>query len=75
VSIEGFLAKVQPGTEFEVEQRPVAEGIWLPIHMSIRSKSSIAFVFHHHTTEDRRYFAYRRAPSAACGDHPSAASS
>jgi hypothetical protein len=32
VRIEGFLAEVEPGTEFEVEKRPVADNIWLASH-------------------------------------------
>jgi hypothetical protein len=32
VSIAGVLAKVEPGTRFELEKVPVAEGLWLPKH-------------------------------------------
>jgi hypothetical protein len=64
VSIEGFLATVQPGTEFVVEQQPVGGGVWLPTHLSIRSRSSIIFLFHHHTSEDRTYFNYRKASAS-----------
>lgn len=32
VSIEGFLAQVEPGTQFKLEKMPVADGIWLPKH-------------------------------------------
>ncbi len=32
LSIEGFLAKVEPGTHFELEKAPVARGVWLPTH-------------------------------------------
>jgi len=60
VSIDGFLASVQPGTEFEVEQQPLDSGVWLPTHLLIHSRSSIVFVFHHHTIEDRTYFDYRK---------------
>lgn len=60
ISIASFLATVQPGTEFEVEQRPVASGIWLPTHLEISSRSSIVWLFHHHTHEVRDYFDYRR---------------
>jgi len=59
VSIAGFLARVQPGTRFELEQRPVGPGVWLPSHFSIRSHSSILLLFHHHVYEDHTYFSYR----------------
>jgi hypothetical protein len=58
VSIDGFLATVQPGTEFELEQQPVGARAWLPTHFSMRSRSSILFLFHHHRFKDRRYFNY-----------------
>ena len=61
VSIEGFLATVQPGTEFELEQIPVEAAVWLPSRLEIRSRSSIVFLFHHHTNEERRYFNYRKS--------------
>jgi hypothetical protein len=61
VSIAGFFARVQPGTEFLVEQQPVDAGIWLPSRFQIRSRSSILFLFHHHVSEERIYFDYRRS--------------
>ncbi len=64
VPIEGFLATVEPGTEFEVEQQPVDDGIWLPTHFAIHSQSAILHLFHHHTSEDHTYFNYRRSPSS-----------
>jgi hypothetical protein len=63
VSIEGFLATVEPGTEFEVEQQPVADGIWLPSHFAIHSRTSILHLFHQHTSEDHTYVNYRRSTS------------
>ena len=58
------VATIQPGTEFEVDQRPVpgGAGVWLPTHFSIHSRSSIAFLFHHHTSEDRTFFNFRMLP-------------
>jgi hypothetical protein len=64
VTIEGFLATVQPGTEFEVEQKRVAPDVWLPTHLQIRSHSHILFFFHHHIHEDRIFFDYRRESAA-----------
>lgn len=60
VSIAGFLARVQPGTELEVELASVAQGVWLPKHFELRSRSSILFLFHHHKYEDDTYFNYRK---------------
>jgi hypothetical protein len=60
VSIDGFLARIQPGTEFEVEQMPMTGDVWLPKHFQIRSRSSILFFFHHHINEEDTYFGYRK---------------
>ena len=64
VAVEGFLATVEPGTEFEVEQQPVADGIWLPTHFAIHSRSAILHLFHHQASEDHVYSNYRRFPSS-----------
>jgi hypothetical protein len=65
VSIAGFLAKVNPGTQFELERAPVARGIWLPTHFSARSKAKILSIIGHHTQTDESYFGYRMADSTA----------
>ena len=36
VYIAGFLARVEPGTRFELEKAPVPGGIWLPLHFEMR---------------------------------------
>lgn len=60
VTIDGFLATVEPGTEFEVDQKPVAPSIWLPTHFLIRSHSRVIFFFHHRDDEERTFSDYRR---------------
>jgi len=61
VSIAGFLARVEPGTRFELDKMPVADGIWLPSHFAMRSFSKIFFLFHHHSQENETYFNYQKA--------------
>jgi len=63
VTIDGFLATVQPGTEFELEQKAIAPGLWLPTHFQIRSHSRILFFFPHHIDQDRTFSNYRRESS------------
>ena len=46
VSIEGFLARVEPGTRFELEKMPVADGIWLPSHFAMKSRAKVPLSFH-----------------------------
>ena len=64
VSIGGFLARVEPGTRFELEQVPVSGDIWLPSHFAVKSRSKVVFLFNHQTDEDDTYFDYRPAPPA-----------
>ena len=51
VSIVGFLAKVEPGTHFELEKAPVDQGVWLPKHFSMRSRAEVLSCF---TTKAKR---------------------
>lgn len=60
VSIIGFLARVEPGTDFELEKTPVAPGIWLTKHFSMKATARILSVFGHHTQDDETYSNYRR---------------
>lgn len=61
VSIEGFLATVEPGTHFELEKAPVAEGVWEPVHFSMKAQAKVLFLFHHRSQENDVYFGYRKS--------------
>lgn len=61
VSIEGFLAKVEPGTRFELEKMPVGNDVWLPKHFSMKAHAKVFFFFSHNSQEDDTYFGYRKA--------------
>jgi len=52
VSIEGSLAQVEPGTRFKLEKMPVAEGIWLPKHFSMKVWAKVLFFFSHKSQAD-----------------------
>lgn len=56
VSIEGFLARVEPGTRFELEKAPVDAGVWLTKHFSMRSRAKILYVISKKNQEDDTYF-------------------
>jgi hypothetical protein len=68
VSIEGFLAQVEPGTRFELEYEPVADGIWLPTHFSMKSKARILFFFTRRQQDEETYYGYTKAKAANAGD-------
>jgi hypothetical protein len=59
VSIKGFLAEVEPGTQFELEKMPVGDGIWQPKHFSMKSHARVLF-FHKNGQEDQTFFDYRK---------------
>lgn len=61
VSIDGFLARVEPGTRFELEKKPVADGIWLPTHFLMQSRAKILNLFQRRRQEDDTYFDYAKA--------------
>ena len=65
VRIGGFIARVEPGTRFELEKTPVSNDIWLPSHLAVKSRSKVVFFFNHQTDEDDIYFNYHPAQTAA----------
>jgi hypothetical protein len=62
VSIGGLLARVEPGTRFELRQAPVAPGVWMPTCFAIKSSARVLFVIPRNTDERSTYFNYRKAP-------------
>jgi hypothetical protein len=60
VSIEGFLARVEPGTRFELEMSPVEGGTWQSTHFSMKSEAKVLGVFNHNSQQDSTYFDYQR---------------
>jgi hypothetical protein len=70
VSIEGFLARVDPGTYFELEKEPAGENVWLPSHFAMRSKAAILGIFQRASREDDTFSDYRKevpGQADACG--------
>lgn len=61
VSIEGLLARVEPGTRFELEKMPVTDSVWLPKHFAMTSHAKILSVFTHNAQEDETYFDYHES--------------
>lgn len=58
VSIEGFLAAVQPGTRFELDRAPVTSGIWEPTHYTMAADAKVLSVFNKRDHADETYFDY-----------------
>ncbi|HUA15155.1 MAG TPA: hypothetical protein VMG31_07645 [Verrucomicrobiae bacterium] len=71
VSIEGFLARVEPGTQFELERKPVEDGIWLPSHFTMKSRAKVFFLFPQSSQEDDMYYGYHKSGTAPVTSHAS----
>ena len=57
-----FIAHVEPGTKFTLEDEPAAGNLWLPSHFSVRVKARILFVSRN-SLDDETYSNYRPAAS------------
>ncbi len=62
VTVGGFLAKIEKGTRFALEQTRVEQGCWLPSHQMIRYGARILMVKGIHRAIDTRYRDWRRNP-------------
>jgi hypothetical protein len=60
VTVEGFLARIEPGTRFELEKVPVEDGIWLAKHFAMRSRARVLFFAPLKEHEDVTYSDYQR---------------
>lgn len=60
-----FIAAVQPGTQFTLEQRPVGNSLWLPSHFSMRVRTRVLHMWSHNSADDETYWDYRLSRSAA----------
>jgi hypothetical protein len=59
VSIEGFLAEVEPGTQFELDQEPVGDGsVWQPSHFSMKSNARVFHLFPRESADEETYTDY-----------------
>ena len=61
VTIGGFLAKVEPGTRFELEKAPVGNGIWLPSHFAMSSKAKVLYLVNRSSRDEETYSNYKIA--------------
>ena len=61
VRIEGIVAEVEPGTQFELEKTPVSGDVWLSQHYAMRSNARVLFLVPHRTQEDVTYSNYHKS--------------
>jgi hypothetical protein len=66
VGIMGFLARVDPGTQFQLEKLPVSGDIWLATHFSVKSNTQVMLLVRRRSEHDEAYYDYHPAsPSSA----------
>lgn len=61
VSIVGFLARLEPGTSFELEKIPVAGDLWFPSHFAMKSSAEVLSFIPHKQEAEENYTNYRPA--------------
>ncbi len=59
VSMYGFLAKVKPGTRFELEQSPVSAALWLPKRFVVTVRASVLGVANENSFNEDDFRDYR----------------
>ncbi|HLJ46963.1 MAG TPA: hypothetical protein VKU01_13190 [Bryobacteraceae bacterium] len=59
VRMYGLLARVGPGTRFELDQEPVAANLWLPRHYSVNVAATALGFFNEDSTDDETYWNYQ----------------
>jgi hypothetical protein len=59
-----FIAKVRPGTQFELNQDPIEGNVWLPVHFSQAVNARVLGFYGIRTREEEHYSDYRRAETA-----------
>ncbi len=59
VSIAGFLARVKPGTRFELQERPINPSIWLAHVFTMQSRAKILFLISKSSEANETYFNYK----------------
>jgi len=65
VSIEGFLARVEPGTKFKLVRAPVGGGAWFPTQFSYASRVRVLSFVGHNAGDDETYSDYQTADSVS----------
>lgn len=63
VSFGLFIAHVEPGTEFALDEAPVEDNIWEPVHFVTRVRSTILHFWSHNSTDDESFSDYQHVGS------------
>jgi hypothetical protein len=61
VSIVSYLARVEPGTRFELDMAPISNELWMPSHFTMKARARILLIFPHESSDDESYDGYHKA--------------
>jgi hypothetical protein len=59
ISLYGFLAKVEPGTSFTLEQAPVTNRVWFPIRFRQQVSAKALGIINKHDLDEETYTDYK----------------
>jgi hypothetical protein len=59
-----FIAHVQPGTEFTLEDAPVGDGLWMPSRLITKVRATAMLFWSQNSVDDETYTEYRRGGPA-----------
>jgi hypothetical protein len=72
IGIGWILARIEPGTQFTLEQTRVENGLWMPRRITISGAARV-MIFHSKTIgEELTWSGYRREGSVSAGKHDAA---
>lgn len=54
-----FIAHVQPGTEFTLEEAPIGQGLWMPIRLVTKVHATALIIWSENSIDDETYTDYR----------------
>jgi hypothetical protein len=59
-----FIAHVQPGTEFTLEEAPIGQGLWMPARLITKVHATALMFWSQNSVDDETYTDYRPSNSA-----------
>jgi hypothetical protein len=65
ISIGWIVARIGPGARFTVEQTRVADGLWMPKHITIKGVARVLMVHSKNLNESLRFSGYREVGETA----------
>jgi hypothetical protein len=69
IGIGWVLARIEPGTEFTLEQTRVEHGVWLPRHITITGAARVMIVHSKSISEDLSWSGYRKSGDVSVANH------